>query len=153
VGDSVVEQDGVLRDQSDLLSQTAQVQSADVVAIYQNGAMVGIVKARQQADERRLPTAILADQRDGLAEANVQANVGKDRNARFIGETDALEFQVRGFAASVLLARLYITFARGPGHGKCAARLQAWSVGIAANSRPAIDERKDAIGASGARLE
>ena len=73
--DGVVEQLRVLRHQSDPPAQRAQVGRAEVHALDQDNAAVGIVKARQQAEQRRLAAAIAADNGDHLPGLHSQADV------------------------------------------------------------------------------
>ena len=51
-------------------SSSLQIDAADA-----HRAAVGIVEAQQQLDERALAGAVLADQRDQLAAANVQVEI------------------------------------------------------------------------------
>ena len=51
-----------------ILARSAnEVVLAQIVAVEQDAAFVGIVEARQQLDERRLAGAVLADERQHLA--------------------------------------------------------------------------------------
>ncbi len=91
VGDRVVEQERILRDQSDLLAQGSQVGHAQIHAIDHDGAVIGIVEARQEAEQRGFAAAVLADQGDGLAVVDGQVDAGEDRMAGRIGKADVLE--------------------------------------------------------------
>src|SRR5262249_13834770 len=63
----VVEEDRLLRDEAYLLAEAAQVIRANIVTVDQDGAVVRIVKPRQEADEGRFAAAVLADNCDRLA--------------------------------------------------------------------------------------
>ena len=56
------------------LRRSAQAVLADVDAVEQHRAAVRVVEARQQADERRLAAARAADDRDGLARRDLDAD-------------------------------------------------------------------------------
>ena len=67
VGDGAREQHRLLRHDRDLLAQRADAVCADVHAVDQHAAGGRVVKARDQADERRLARAGQTDERDHLA--------------------------------------------------------------------------------------
>ena len=54
VGDGVVEQMNILRHQRDLITQRTQRVFAQIVTVQQDFALLNVVKARQQAGQRRL---------------------------------------------------------------------------------------------------
>src|SRR5262249_17999130 len=51
VVDGVVEKNGILRTETDLAPQTAQVHATQVMAVHQHAAVVRIIKPRDQTDE------------------------------------------------------------------------------------------------------
>ncbi len=62
----------VLEQHADPVAQHFGVDGLDVDAADAHRALVGVVEAQQQLDQRALPCAVLADQRDQLAVADVQ---------------------------------------------------------------------------------
>ena len=66
----------ILRHQADLLAKAAQVDFANVESVDEDRAVVRVIKARQQAEQCRLAAAVLADQGDRLAGADVELHVG-----------------------------------------------------------------------------
>ena len=59
----------VLEDHADARAQRGEVVLAQVAAVEQDAAFVGVVQAREQLHERGLARAVLADQRQHLAGA------------------------------------------------------------------------------------
>ncbi len=72
----------VLEDHADVRAQRVQVVLAQVVAVEQDAALVGVVEARQQLDQRGLAGAVLADQRQHLARLQREASGGAPPSAR-----------------------------------------------------------------------
>lgn len=67
VPDRVVEEHRLLRDEADLLAQGFERDRTDLVAVEQNAAGGGVVKARQEVCDRGLAGARRADERNSLA--------------------------------------------------------------------------------------
>ena len=62
----------VLEDDADVGAQREEVVFAQVVAVEQDAALVRVVEPREQLDQRGLAGAVLADQREDLAGAQVE---------------------------------------------------------------------------------
>ena len=92
VGNGIVEERRILRDDANLPAQAAQVHRADIGAVDQDKAVIRIVKPRDQADQRRLAAAVSAHQGDRLAEADFQMYVRQNRPSRLVREADITEF-------------------------------------------------------------
>src|SRR5260370_25093664 len=58
--------DEILEDDSDILAKTVEVIVAQVDAVEQDAALVGIVEPREQLHERSLPRPIFSDQCDAF---------------------------------------------------------------------------------------
>ena len=65
----------VLEQHADAAAQRFGIELAQIGAADPHGALRRIVETQQQLDQRALAGAVLADQRDQLAAANVQAQV------------------------------------------------------------------------------
>ena len=65
--DGVVEQDGFLRDNSDLVAEVARGNVTNVHAADTNGAALRVIKTQQQIGERRFAGATGADEGNQLA--------------------------------------------------------------------------------------
>jgi hypothetical protein len=74
----------LLRHQSDHRSGSAVV-AGDVMAADGNGAFAGTDQAADGANQRRLPRAVRAEQRENLAGANIEVDILQRREARGIG--------------------------------------------------------------------
>ncbi len=68
VADCPVEQEVVLEHNGDILAQIVQVDVFHIHAVNQNLALLNVVKARQQADKRRLSAARIAHKSIHLAD-------------------------------------------------------------------------------------
>ena len=91
----------VLEDDADVRAQRDEVVLAQVVAVEQDAALVGVVEAREQLHERRLAGAVLADQRQHFARAQRRSSGARtaQRSAPGIAEADVLEREaLRGSA-------------------------------------------------------
>ena len=56
----------ILEDDADVFAETVEVVVAEIDPIQEDSALVGIVEARQQLHQRRLPGAVFPYQRDAL---------------------------------------------------------------------------------------
>ena len=76
-----------------MLARSAnEVVLAQVVAVEQDAALVGVVEARQQLDQRGLAGAVLADQRQHLAGVQREGQVAhRPALGARIAEADVLE--------------------------------------------------------------
>ncbi len=72
VGGGEVVAHEILEDDADVRAEREEVVLAQVVAVEQDAALVGVVEAREQLHERRLAGAVLADQRERLARAQLE---------------------------------------------------------------------------------
>ena len=73
-----MEQRGVLGDHADLRAQALLRDLGDVLAVDEDAAVLQIVEAQQQVDERRLAGAGAADKADLLAGRNVRLRSSDD---------------------------------------------------------------------------
>ena len=85
------EDEGLLHQDADLLPEGVQRRVAHVDAVHHDAALVDVVKAGQEADDRRLSRARGTDERDLLARADVQVEVFEHVDAGFIAERDVIE--------------------------------------------------------------
>ncbi|MNL03054.1 hypothetical protein D3C87_1235800 [compost metagenome] len=78
-----------------MIAQGLQLQFADVATVDGHGPGGDVIEARQQRQDGRLAAARRADQGDGLARRDVQADVRQGRRAAFfaglIGEGDVVQ--------------------------------------------------------------
>ena len=65
----------ILEQHADAAAPRLRIELAQIGAAHANGPMRGIVETQQQLDQRALAGAVLADQGDQLAAANVQAEI------------------------------------------------------------------------------
>ena len=92
VGRGEVIADEVLEDDADVGAQRDQVVLAQVVAVEQDAALVGVVEPREQLDERGLAGAVLADERQHLAGVQRERQVAhRPALGAGIAEADVLE--------------------------------------------------------------
>ena len=75
---------------ADVLAQAVLRQIAHVMAVYQNGAIGHVVKARDELAERGLAAAGWADDRDGLTRLDVQRHAVQNVQLLFICERHVL---------------------------------------------------------------
>src|SRR5258708_5394617 len=82
----------VLEDHADVAAQLDEVVLAQVVAVEQDAARVGIVEAREQLHERGLAGAVLTDERQHLARLELEGQVAyRPAVGARIAEAHALE--------------------------------------------------------------
>ena len=79
VADRVREEERLLRHEADRATQRLQRPVAYVAPIHKYGAPRRLVQARDQPDQRRLPSAGLADDGRGLTGRNAHGDVTEDR--------------------------------------------------------------------------
>ncbi len=91
VGDALVEQDGFLRDERDVVAQRLQRDMRDVLAVDGDAAGVAIVEAQEDIEDRALAGAGGTDQRDLLPGGNVDGDILEGRRVGMIGEADIVE--------------------------------------------------------------
>src|SRR5579883_34383 len=65
----------ILEDNPHLLAQFLQIILLDIASADQNFALIGVVEARQQLDERGFASTVAPDQRNGLARLNGKAHI------------------------------------------------------------------------------
>ena len=92
--DGVVEQDGFLGDDGDLISQIARGDAADVHAADADDAPLRVIKSQEQIGERGFAGAAGADERDELAGLDLQLDVVQ-RDFFAVGKMDVVELNVR----------------------------------------------------------
>ena len=93
LGDRAGEDHRVLCDDADLLSQAAERRVADVDAVDHDAALLRIVEAREQREQRRLARAVAADDRDAicpLGTVRLTSSTAGCVRVR-VGERDVLE--------------------------------------------------------------
>ena len=110
LGDRSAEEDRLLRHGADLPAQEVHFQLAQIVAVEQQAAAVGIVEAADQRGQRRLSRARWTHHRHHFAGRETQRHVVEHRQvlAGRIGEADLRQLH---FSAHVLPSR-----AAGRGH-------------------------------------
>ncbi|MCY1518954.1 hypothetical protein D9M68_536900 [compost metagenome] len=94
VADGVVEQHGVLRHDADRRPQAGLRHVADVLAVDQNRAAVGVVEAEQQARDGGFARARRAHDGNGLAGGDREADALQDRPAGVVAEMHVAEFHL-----------------------------------------------------------
>ena len=92
--DGSVEEDGVLEDVADLVAKRLDSVVAHVFAVDQDAAGVGVVEARNQADDGRFAAARGADDADELAGLDVEGDVGEDGGLGVVAEGHVAEFDL-----------------------------------------------------------
>ena len=92
VADACIEQDGVLGDDPYRLPQAPLGHITDVLAINQDAALalLEVVEPVQEAQDRRLAGARLANKRDRRALRNLEGDAVKGSSAVVIREVDVL---------------------------------------------------------------
>lgn len=109
VADRVREQEGVLGDQADRGAQGVQGEFADVVAADEDGSVGHVVEARQEQGDRGLARAGGADDREGLAGADLEAEPVENRPLVVVAEGHVVELDGgRGVGGELLGAVLQI---------------------------------------------
>ena len=81
-GDRAMQERRVLRDHADRGAQALLRHVADVLAVDADAALLDLVEAQQQVDERRLARARAADQADALARPHDEVEVVEHRAGR-----------------------------------------------------------------------
>ena len=92
--DGVVEQNGFLRDDGDLVAEIARGDFADVHAADADGAARRVVEAQEQVGERRFAGAAGADERNKLAGLDAQVDVAQ-HGFFAVGKIHVVEMNVR----------------------------------------------------------
>src|SRR5207245_11149260 len=113
---------------ADLLTETAEIDGANVLAVDQDKAVIGVEETWNQANQRGLAAAVSAHEGDGLAVANLEMDVREDRPARLVRKANIAEFDAFAVAR------------------------QARRVGVGHDPWIAIHEGEDAIGGRRAGL-
>ena len=93
-GDRAGEQQGLLEDDAELAPHVGELQVAHVVAVDPDAALLGVVEARQQADERRLARARRPDDRHGASGGDPERDVLQHVGPAFVAEPDAVELDL-----------------------------------------------------------
>ena len=84
----------VLEDHADVRAQVVEVVVAQIAAVEQDAAFVGVVQAREQFDERGLARAVLADEREHFVGAQFEIQAAQRPALGFgIAEADAFEHE------------------------------------------------------------
>ena len=93
VADAAREQRRLLHDRGDLRAQPSRIERPDVVPSCKYPPLVGIVKAQQQVEQRRLARTRLPHNRDDVARRHVQIDAfqGFDVRPRRVPEPDAFK--------------------------------------------------------------
>src|SRR6202021_970321 len=78
VAHRTLEQEILLRDITDLLTQRGEADGRDILAVAQDLPRPGLVEAQDEVHHRRLPPARAADQRRRLARFSDEANGVQD---------------------------------------------------------------------------
>src|SRR4051794_27692967 len=110
------EEDGVLRDDADLVAQRAYGHFAQVDAIRQYTTHCGIVEARDQLHQRRLAGAAWPDEGHDFARANTQIDAAENEALGGIAEVHLVECDFAGEARQLACSRLLADFRRGVEH-------------------------------------
>src|SRR5204862_2523180 len=92
-----VEEEGLLTDDADMGAEGFERNAADVLAINGDAAGTGLVKRRQEIDQRGLARAGRAGERDHLPGPRVEGNVAQDSPLGAVAEADIF---VSDFAAN-----------------------------------------------------
>jgi hypothetical protein len=75
VADGVIEKDDFLRDETDLATQAPQGKLTVIRAVYENDAVIRIVKSWQQAGQRGFAATVTADNGNDLSKLNLEADI------------------------------------------------------------------------------
>src|SRR6266566_591091 len=86
------EQDRVLNDESNVLSQVGQFQHVDGIAVNPDGSRIRLVEAQQQVDYGRFSGTTGTDYCYRLTGVDCQAEVVKDGLVALVLERDSIEF-------------------------------------------------------------
>ena len=96
----------LLEHDADIAAQRDERHVADVDAVDQHAAAVGIEDAMQQAERRRFARSGRADERDRLARRHVEGHVADRRPLAVVGKGHVLERHAPDEPAGVARARL-----------------------------------------------
>src|SRR6185295_6196458 len=96
--DRLVEEDRLLLDVADLVTERLQRVRPQVLSVDPDRAFRGIVEARDEVDQRRLAFAGRADDRAHLAGRDFEVDVREDELVRLVAESDMVEGDVAGKA-------------------------------------------------------
>ena len=88
------EEERILRDDADRLSQGVQRDISDVDTVYQHAAGADVVEARDERRERRLTGPGVADQRDRPAGRHLEIDVLEHGTAGHVVEADLVEAKI-----------------------------------------------------------
>ena len=83
LADGVGEEEGLLRDEADVVAESATREVADGLTVDEDGSGSGVVEARDQADERGFAGAGGADDGEAGASGDAQVDVVEDRRCRY----------------------------------------------------------------------
>jgi hypothetical protein len=100
---ALAEEERFLEDQRDDAPHVVEAKRAQVVAVEQHAAVLGVVEAREQARDGALARAGRADERQGLARRDVQVEPVEHRVVALVAEADGLEANVAAHRALQLL--------------------------------------------------
>src|SRR5690349_23678690 len=75
VGDGAGENHRILRDDADLIAQRLERDVAEIDAIDEHAARLGVIEARQQSEQRCLPAAVAAHDGDAFSPGNGQGYI------------------------------------------------------------------------------
>ena len=89
--DRAAEQERVLEDDAEFLTEIAGREAADVVAVDRDSPLLHVVEAAEQAHERRLARARAADDADHLPGRHRERHIVKHGLVAVIAERDVLE--------------------------------------------------------------
>ena len=91
VQDGVVEKEGVLGDNADLLAQGVEGDAAQVEPVEKNGPILRVVKPEDEGEHGALSGAAGSDESDTLAGCDAQGDVLQSGDFGPVGKTDAVE--------------------------------------------------------------
>ena len=92
--DRVREEEALLEDDPDLAAQRLQRHAAEVVAVDEHGAAVGVMEARHEHRQRRLARAAGSDERDPLAGRDPQIDAGEHGGPIAVVEVDPAQLDL-----------------------------------------------------------
>ena len=91
--DRAAEEERILQDDAELAAVRAQLHFAEVDAVDAHRALVGVVEAADEARERRLAAAGLADEGETAARRHVDVDAVQHR-LRAVGEDDVVDLEI-----------------------------------------------------------
>ena len=145
VGDRALEQERLLADVGEVAAQRSAPDLADVLAVDQHRAGLGLVEAQDQVHRRRLAAAGAPDQRRRPARLGDEVEAAQHRLALAIGEAHVAELDPPGARPRARARRR----ARSPGSARrgrrrASRRRAATRSGRSACARPAWPARRRA---------